>query len=253
MKKYKLIKEYPGSRKIGFIIKPHLTLDPSPGDYYDQGSWFDPSQFPEFWEEVVQKDYEILSFKEIQSGEIYTDCYGVYESHLNSYLEYVKNGVDIIHSVKRLSDGEVFTIGDNCKLTGKIQSFKIDSKSNLCIVEFSSGEDILCFLEKVKTPLFKTEDGVDIYENDNWFIVYIPGYKGTRPLWTLYHSSDGALAIWLDDLSIKRFSTKEKAEEYILMNKPCLSLKEVLELPNYVSHRGCGFAEALQKLVKTKL
>lgn len=49
------------------------------------------------WQEVVEKDYEILSWRNKNSKTI---------SHLLSGKNHE------IHSVKRLSDGEVFTIGD---------------------------------------------------------------------------------------------------------------------------------------------
>ena len=49
MKKYKLIKEYPGSPKLGSESFEWLG--------YKQ------SNYPDFWQEIVEKDYELLSFK----------------------------------------------------------------------------------------------------------------------------------------------------------------------------------------------
>lgn len=58
--KYELIKTYPGSPKLNTICK------------YDKNPWSDsnaftnpvlnPENYPEFWQPVVEKDYEILSF-----------------------------------------------------------------------------------------------------------------------------------------------------------------------------------------------
>lgn len=63
MKKYKLIKEYPGSPKLGTEIinnenvNSAHTLDKT---HYYNG--YKIQEYPEFWEEVVEKDYEILSY-----------------------------------------------------------------------------------------------------------------------------------------------------------------------------------------------
>lgn len=93
--KYKLIKEYPGSPKLDTICK------------YDKNPWSDSNSFlnpvlnlkdyPEFWQPVVEKDYEILTVI----------------TNYNKFIEKVYNQ-DLtiepywkIHSVKRLSDGEI--------------------------------------------------------------------------------------------------------------------------------------------------
>lgn len=49
-KKYKLIKEYPGSPKLGYISKSHVDA-PDNAHYWDH-IWFNPEDYPEFWEEV---------------------------------------------------------------------------------------------------------------------------------------------------------------------------------------------------------
>ena len=61
--KYKLIKLLPfeNSPKIGYISEPHCTQ--KDGAHYWNGLWFNPENYPEFWQKVVEKDYEILSFK----------------------------------------------------------------------------------------------------------------------------------------------------------------------------------------------
>lgn len=80
MKKYKLIKKYPGFSELGTII-----------ECQDGTSYY--SKNPEYWEEVLAPDYEILVRKLVNEN-------------------------SLIHSVKRLSDGEVFTIGDTFKPYG---------------------------------------------------------------------------------------------------------------------------------------
>jgi hypothetical protein len=94
MKKYKLIKQYPGSVELGTIVeKCSFTGSGVIGNnkLYTNKKGFgveSPENYPEFWEEVVEKDYEILISRVVTKE---------------------------ILSVKRLSDGEVFTIGDRAK------------------------------------------------------------------------------------------------------------------------------------------
>lgn len=48
-KTYKLIKCYPYSPELGYIIKPKIG-----NNYYWNYAWFNPADFPEFWEEVIE-------------------------------------------------------------------------------------------------------------------------------------------------------------------------------------------------------
>jgi len=113
MKKYKLLKEYPGSPELGTIVKELY--------YVYKGLKHSP-MYDEYWEEVVEKDYEILRYYSIENPSIgRTTC--------NSKLNDTYN----IYSVKRLSDGEVFTIGDKAKtvdINGRhtITQFRIKQK-----------------------------------------------------------------------------------------------------------------------------
>ena len=51
--KYKLIKLLPfeNSPRIGYISQPHLSQKDE--DHYWNGLWFNPENYPEFWELVV--------------------------------------------------------------------------------------------------------------------------------------------------------------------------------------------------------
>jgi len=74
--------------------------------------------------------------------------------------------------------------------------------------------------------LFTTEDGVDIYEglkvslldSLNWHIAHSIIAPST-PFYGI-------------DKQFKYFSSKEAAENYVLMNKPCLSLDDLLNVWN---------------------
>ena len=103
MKKYKLIKLYPGGpSKLGHIVEFPNDRD---FEYY--------SQNPEFWELVVEPDYEVyqvLYATEIRT--LFDGQYRLFQYGLGFDLEYLLDNGGKIHSVKRLSDGEVFTVGD---------------------------------------------------------------------------------------------------------------------------------------------
>ena len=113
-------------------------------------------------------------------------------------------------------------------------------------------------VEKVKQPIFQTEDGVDIYESDdntngNGKRLYQVALCNSEDFWNdeikpydlvilNNHSMRGNKEDFLT------FSTKEKAEEYILYNKPVLSLKEIKETTTI---KGLSLKK-LEKLVKQK-
>lgn len=248
MKKYKLIKEYPGSPKIGFVLDEsykikHGGLDSNP--YYLNNLAFNPDNHLEFWEEVIEKDYEILSFicnkdlEGLSKGDFLTKGIDLLFSGKSKTGSHFLNSNEetlllcnhwSIHSVKRLSDGEVFTIGDITKLTSKIKYFEIDKQSNLLIVRFKDGEDILCFLKKSKIPLFTTEDGINIYENDEYTWVASENHGSIRP-YEMYTVSKANKDQRRSDLEFPgrfhNFSTRKLAEEYILLNKPCLCVNDL--------------------------
>ena len=187
MKKYKLIKEYPGSPKVGDIVKG-----------YGRDSW------SEYWEEVVEKDYQILKSCPIEGT---------------------------IYSVERLSDGEVFTLGDKIKVyqhgsTKTIDS--IDLYGNTSSIKegiwftYDSGSCHMAHVIKQKQPIYLTHDGKDIFPEDivwyvnkeNFYHDYIKAYPEVK-----FNSDIRAY-----------FLTEEEAKKYIIENKPALSIKEFWEI-----------------------
>lgn len=200
MKKYKLIKQYPGSPKLGFIVHlRHCGMyhNIETGNLY--GSQHIENQ-PEFWQEVIEKDYEILSFSSnlVWNGNLavltengrYSPNPGVPSWTLDEILNKgisVKSGHIQIHSVKRLSDGEIFTIGDRAKtITSKGKhtvtqlnirqkctgrdgkgGYNYDGIDRIWIGwEDDCGGNWLESTEKLKQPIFLTHDGRDIFEGD---------------------------------------------------------------------------------------
>lgn len=192
--------------------------------------------YPEFWEEIEEKNYKVLSFhwKCRHSGECRYDglaniqANGSYQIHpmyskdsLGSSLkEMLKAESWKIYSVKRLSDGEVFTVGDRTN-KGIIKQFKAYDTSIHVNAKKKDGTGVfsgkLKYIEKVEQPLFTTEDGIDIYEGDSyWSVIQDYSYMHTI-----------APGEFMDGVEIAKFSTKEKAEEYVEEHKPRFSKAEL--------------------------
>lgn len=257
MSKYRLIKKYPGSPELGTII----TQTNGYGMTY-----IEAHKYPEFWEEVVEKDYEILSFKsKCEQYRILDTNTGLYKyfkpghHELLSKKYLIQEGSYQIHSVKRLIDGEVFTIGDKVRdsLTDRMTDNKVKTISHFSsvatpgggsclIVQFESGiTSVLSNISKVEKPLFTTEDGVDVYVGDRISTVLLSDME--------IFTADGLVGRDTKPAEgFKYFSTKEKAEEHILMNKPCLSVADIC---TYFDGQlsGCSNLFYLKKLAKSKL
>ena len=244
MKTYRLIKTYPGSPKLGTIV--YFETE----DYYmtnmENGFKLFPKKivenYPEFWELVVEKDYEILSLIE---GKFIYPC----DKYSKDYINQLFNTLGVsIHSVKR-NDGEIFTIGD--KVFSEYVNYtinKISIVNDKCMVSAlydtnnPNGSRLhynLNNLKKAKQPLFTTEDGVDIFENNT--SIYILDKFTIRHI---KHKDFNVIS-----KHVKYFSTKEKAEEYILLNKPCLSVNDI---KNTFPRIFDGEKELI-KLVKSKI
>ena len=223
--KYKLIKEYPGSPRLG------NTIDNLENDWIEN--------YPEFWQEVVEKDYEILEVK------------GKYGA-ISSYIEELDNDLKdkTIFKIKRLSDGkeEIFTIGDKTN-NGTISKFEIDSNGVRVFFEEKpkNYHVSLNSIKHVKQPLFTTEDGVDIFEGDE--VVCFD-----KEDWITRNEKYKFQPFDVKDKNYLFFSTKEKAEEYILMNKPVLSLTDLKNLGIFNETDYCKrMWITIKELVKQKL
>lgn len=257
MRKFKLIKEYPGSPGLNNIVYKQKAntygLISSPYGI----SW--PEQHvesdSEYWEEIIEKDYEILSYYNQ-----FNNCYYRLDSQLNNrwcnkdgiapfYKEEDLNFCSI-HSVKRLSDGEIFTIGD--KITCMKQEFVITSfetnKYKMLIANWYnsknsfSGSNIL-YLEHSKKPLFTTKDGVEIFDNDFYWMI-------NKGCWIAFEfKAEERLHYNHEFLS---FSTKKAAEEYMIMNKPCLSYNDVIAIRKVWFDNHLSLVDTIKELVKSK-
>lgn len=239
MKTYKLIKEYPGSPKLGTA----------------KLSW-GAEDYPEFWEEVVEKEYKIL-------------CYSQ-DDNRNCHSTIKRDKSWDIHSVKRLSDGEVFSIGDTLT-EGVIQKITLSDYNDGIYLDTKNyiGLPLKKWI-KNRLVLFTTEDGVDIFEGDK--IYWINLFTLDKVNCNKYKDDigecdlkDGLISLKdfnksnkTQDISFIGFSTKKAAEKYILMNKPCLSLNDVASV--YITaDKTCkpddfrSQSYRIQQLVKQKL
>ena len=227
MTQYKLIKCYPGFTELGRT--ENTTW---------QGTFF-YDKHPEFWQKVEEVDYDVLSFKGSISERLYLkQPNGKFVSagvlHNYTFDECISKNLSFsIHSVKRLSDGEVFTIGDlidfgdfgnkGFQPIGKIEVDYFD-KTIVTAWDGAYGKGAINKWKKFpkKTPLFTTEDGVAIFDEK------LKVFSVSECDFLIQNHQDYA---WVKTRNTERkyhhFSTKEKAEEYVLLNKPCLSIMEV--------------------------
>lgn len=171
----------------------------------------------EYWEEIIaDKEYEILSYKSLG----YTTYPEQFTKVEREDPQRIINQDYVIHSIKRLSDGKVFTIGDNLIYTkygdsGKLLSIDFErapadkGTGKLCFVndnELLGDWCLLKDLKKVEEVLFTTEDGVNIYAND---IFYYVGDAWNICETKCLFKGDG------DFSKLKTFAQKENAEKFI--------------------------------------
>jgi hypothetical protein len=175
------------------------------------------------WEEIVEKDYEILSGR-----------------------THIPSGSTEIYSIRRKSDGVEFKIGDkicwnwafakNKYFT--IKSFNIiEDKLRFNTVEESGQNFIFELISKeynlqhYKEPILITEDGYECTLDDrvfgvlpkaNWQTNYFDGTGVTvKSLFNVNGERFNKSSQWL------YFKTKENAEKYIYENKPEFSRKQI--------------------------
>lgn len=320
MRKFKLIKEYPGSPKLGTEVS---NIGNNINEYYYNGLWVGsyPDKYPEFWEEiieypigtkvlnseinstyvrqedgwyktsdktaytdemisksnyiniikdgVIEKNYEILSYSSNLNSKIYyKSTYNNFENkELKHFIsEEFGNKFYKINSVKRLSDGEVFTIGDKVtrfRITVIIDSMRInsDNKERLYIVgkplekgESRWSQHLDNSMVKLIPSLFTTEDNVEIFHPSKFWIL-----RSNKSQWDWLFETETSNNINYTQKSckgelikndIRYFSTKVAAEEYILMNKSCLSINEINSLKEITFK---DWDKTLKELVKEKL
>ncbi len=307
-KTYILLKDLPNLDR-GAVLTWNGTEYVSPDKYLGQAKLNQRLvEGSKDWFRLVEEpnpDWEILAFRHKHPK--HHSCIFTW---MNAYKGYVLNSSPFvcktlgemiseyadayeISEVKRLSDGESFSIGDKVKWhssveDGAIERFEIDhfDKTKISAYRSYAGRGIQS-LEKVKEPLFVTEDGYDVTDPSTWIYIVNKAFitweanaasctgdnnlkyflilsnrtkfiEENKPKPVLFTTEDGvniyigydgeiwrvfiepsSYAQWVPVLlgmplflhdGEKYFSTKSAAEEYILMNKPCLSVNNFLLL-----------------------
>lgn len=231
-------------------------------------------------DKINERDWEIESYITDylgMSGEIFIRTSGdEFKTTISQRWNTVKESALIhnkakIHSVKRISDGVVFSVGDEVDSTwGKqiITDFEIYKDVSM-IVGFKTCKNPLEKIRKLpeRTKLFTTEDGVDVFEGgEYWYLPTTRAADSFKPYKCTYASKGEATPMtWL------YFSTEEKAKEYITLNKPVLSLNDILEVwysgedikRQHLSHSSVFYRDSVknehplfkrfEKLAKSKL
>ena len=178
-----------------------------------------------WYREVEEKDYEVLSFKRVDMPCIYELVngfyYNKYEAQLTfaEMMETVKTGYSEIFSVKRLSDGEVFTVKkDKEKFAGFIKSFEIVNGNKLK-VNYESDFFNFQYLEELKRCNF-------IADKPTVLLTTHDGVKVTNPNQQLYicHKNFNRGECFANFISSNPhnvyFAYEESRENYIIQNKP---------------------------------
>jgi hypothetical protein len=187
-------------------------------------------------EKKPKPDFEILSFKKVD--QIYTKGTKNWYTwrgatvNINDALE---DDSWHIHSVRRLSDGELFTVGDAIHIPAsvnkrihRITKFQLGTNGEIAVdTDNVSGYkfSVINSVSYKKQKLFTTEDGIDIYEKDNYYY-YNTDDPDTNDPYSDWAEDRENRRIWT---KFKTFSSKKVAQQYILMNKPCLSIQDILK------------------------
>jgi hypothetical protein len=175
-------------------------------------------------------------------------------------LDEIQKDGHSIYEVRRLVDGEVFRIGDVLVKYGTIESFKIQSGKNL-LAKCNDGQEPLShvFLEDCKKApipppkpvLFTTEDGVPVFDIDQdlYWVLATGDWKTECSM--LPANVNNYNKTW------KAFSTAEARAEYVLQNRPVLSLSDIEKCMKHEDAMGYkwGFLDSdkLKALAKSKI
>ena len=232
---------------IGDIVQDSLT-DRLTGNAFQEITYFYPGEkiicqaksgttMP--LNTIRHPKFEILSY-------ICTHSKIIRESSTFDKAQFGGNSVWKIYSVKRLFDDEIFKIMDYCHIqfngcSGEkfINSLYINKDGYLRVC-FNGVESPLNNLTKKEfnPTLFTTEDGVDVKKGDNYCAVF----------YDFKYLEQEAIKNYKLDNAHWRFSTRDLAEQFIIMNKPCLSITDVM-------NAGYGICNPLSliNIVKQKL
>jgi len=234
----------------GWRLKTHIEFTNIDESEIGEGKRFQVIEEP-------KKDYEILSYKQNISNRLYKKDFNdnfIADNGWSLSKPIDKHGNISIHSVRRLSDNFVITLGDYCKIkkgsSGKVTTIEFCGNGELRI-----GSDKRYYVginDVVKSEvLFRTEDNVEIREGDKYCCIYKNNFEPFEDL-KMFTANNG---IVLKDQFLF-FSTKEAAENFIICNKPCLSFNDIWNISDNKSSDNNYVVvskKKLKQLVKSKL
>lgn len=168
----------------------------------DEIKWIDSGRRDQLYPPI--KEYEILEFD---------------YKNLNRDTSLTQ----IIKSVRRLSDNEVFSINDITDM-GKICGFTKQEEVLFVNYEGASRHSLLSFVKKSKQSLLTTEDGKQLYNGDFVYGVSLVASSGDMIL-----KCRVPFDKYRKRANRKWFSTNEAAEKYINLHKQRFSLKDIHE------------------------
>lgn len=261
--RYKLIKCYPGHEILGEEVWYSSTScsDKWHGTYYY-------SKYPEFWEEVIEwTPEEKLS---VPIGTKFTVTSAFSTDTVYTIDKIIGNRVRVSWDTDSINTGTTYSINsaNNYFYEGtwrvffpKVKLFiskdgvdifkgdkfyillpnnKLDTTYDFFTANettpfppnngekyFSTRESAEEYIAKQKV-LFITEDGVGIKEDDLFYFISAGDTYLDRGIGQLY-----AKPYVTANCALKRFSTKEKAQEYIDINKPQFSKQDVINSWGY--------------------
>jgi len=138
-----------------------------------------------------------------------------------------------IYSVKRLSDNEVFSIDEQIAdrkedyYTNRvIEKFIPYNEKMYVVLKDLKGLLPLTYLVKKKQPLFTTEDGQGIFTKQPLWLVILKDLSKRYGIVSLKGQTEVMEYVYMPE-NVKYFYSEEAANEYILMNKPCLSVQDL--------------------------
>lgn len=222
------------------MIKGKCCVNTDYNSYFYTLDNFDLAPIPNF--EIVSIKYKGVIFENFDGKYFYEEGQPVGSSitskvHIEDLDRY---GVHI-HSVKRNNDKEIFTVGNKVeyKVSNKwykdsinyISSFTISG--NYIVINCKNNPAWAYLSDTVRKlkPILKTEDGVNIYKDDIYYVASESNHKITE-----CSGEDFQLYFLTKYPQNKRFSTKELAEdhirkiveEYLLYTQKSLSLQDVI-------------------------
>lgn len=268
MSKYKLLKWYPSlpvSIIEGDIVTYNKDLEKYSKDItLDLIAPREVEYMPEYWEKVVEHKFKITSFVTISNyGSVpkgtvsrikeYVDGDSNHEAILEHLID---NPFWQINSVKRISDGMSFSLGDMVSNPGKppFKLFQIRLDDGEIIFTAKNGgicpDSSKC---NVSTILLETMDGVKKSEGDIVIGVILDddliSYQLIEPFELRKENLD-----LLVEKKVFLFSTIEKVEEFLALKLRILSLEDVSNFYKSSTSRSKGTrGEELFSFVKKRI